>query len=339
MLSAGARTVRETLRSEGASFFNDLAEATSLTPLSLRDAIRELVALGLVTNDTIEALREVARARPLPDRGDDSEAATRWLPSSYVPSVGRPVVQRRANLRRLPRWRRPDGTGAPSGWVGRWSLIKGPRSVSDSSAEHADTIARQWLDRYGIVTRDWYRRERPPVPWRAIYSELKRMEYRGEVRRGYFVRGLAGAQFALPEAVERLRAAAEEEPDAPFVAISSADPANAHALALHGADPDPLARPRGRAILVMRRGTVILSVEGRGRRLSVRADAGADDVAGAVREWLASTSRAQSSARRRRDITVELIDGEAALQSPHADALRAAGFRLTSDGLRWYSAI
>jgi ATP-dependent Lhr-like helicase len=168
---------------------------------------------------------------------------------------------------------------------------------------------------------------------------LSRLELTGEVRRGYLVEGLSGAQFALPEAVERLRAAAEEEPDAPFVAISSADPGNAHALALHGAEPDPLARPRGRAILVMRRGIVILSVEGRGRRLSVREGTSADDVAGAVREWLAYTSRAQSSVRRRRDITVELIDGEAALQSPHADALRVAGFRLTSDGLRWYAAI
>ncbi len=108
-----------------------------------------------------------------------------------------------------------------TGWVGRWSLLRpvessqsgqlapaGTWGTRPSEEEHAESIARQWLDRYGIVTRDWWRRERPPVSWRAIYRELKRLEYRGEVRRGYFVRGLGGAQFALPSAVERLRSAA-----------------------------------------------------------------------------------------------------------------------------------
>ena len=77
----------------------------------------------------------------------------------------------------------------------------------ESEEARAEMIARQWLERYGVVTRDWWRRERPPVSWRAIYRELRRLEYRGEIRRGYFVKGLGGAQFALPHAVERLRGA------------------------------------------------------------------------------------------------------------------------------------
>ena len=62
-----------------------------------------------------------------------------------------------------------------------------------------------------------WRRERPAIAWRAIYRELKRLEFRGEVRRGYFVRGLSGAQFALPEAVEMLRDVASSEDATPVV--------------------------------------------------------------------------------------------------------------------------
>ena len=59
-------------------------------------------------------------------------------------------------------------------------------------------VARQWLARYGVVCRDWWRRERPAVAWRAIYHELKRLEFRGEVRRGYFVAGLPGRSSRCP---------------------------------------------------------------------------------------------------------------------------------------------
>ncbi|MBX6332601.1 MAG: DEAD/DEAH box helicase, partial [Gemmatimonadaceae bacterium] len=212
-LSEHAAALRDVLARQGASFFSDLQAATGLSPVTLREALRELTAAGVVTNDTIEAMREVVSMRtlPVPPRRDEPDP-TRWLPSSFTPSLGRPVVQRRANLRRLPKWRRPDLPGPARGWTGRWSLLRPPDGASGGAwgvrpdeEEHAEAVARHWLARYGIVTRDWWRRERPPVPWRAIYRELKRFEYRGEVRRGYFVEGLAGAQFALPEAVEQLR--------------------------------------------------------------------------------------------------------------------------------------
>jgi ATP-dependent Lhr-like helicase len=142
----------------------------------------------------------------------------------------------------------------------------GPALTAES---HAAAIAHQWLLRYGIVSRDWWRRERPPIGWRAIYDELRRLEFRGDVRRGYFVKGLAGAQFALPDAVERLRATAREDgAGAPFVVIAASDPCNPYSLALDVADRDPLSRPRGAgAMLVMRGGRVVLAVEGRGKRV------------------------------------------------------------------------
>ncbi len=146
--------------------------------------------------------------------------------------------------------------------------------------ETAELIARQWLARYGIVSREWWRREKPRVSWRAIYRELKRLEFRGEVRRGYFVKGLGGAQFALPEAVELLRATAAEGATArEFVVMAASDPANVYNLPLELADRDPLSRPRGSgALLVMRGGRVAIAVEGRGRRHTVAEWVAAEDA-------------------------------------------------------------
>jgi len=273
-LGDATRQVYDTIRSEGASFLADLQALLSLTPLALREALRELVARGLVTNDTAEAMRQVVRWRPVvPNAGYDP---ARWLPADFTP---RSRATRRPSVRRLPRWQRPDrpGAAAAAAWtVGRWSLVHRPGTLGPERPPEAlaALVARQWLERYGVVSRDWWRRERPTIAWRAIYDELKRLEFRGEVRRGYFVRGLAGAQFALPDAVERLRevAAATHEgadEDVPFVVVAASDPANPYSLPLDLADRDPLSRPRGTgALLVLRRGRVALSVEGRGKRVT-----------------------------------------------------------------------
>ena len=158
-----------------------------------------------------------------------------------------------------------------SNWGGRWTLVHrlGVLGRSAAEEESAAEIARYWLGRYGIVSREIWRRERPRVGWRSIYRELKRFEFRGEVRRGYFVHGLAGAQFASSTAVEMLRSiAAEDDASKPYVVLSSSDPANIYNLPMDLADRDQLSRPRGAgALLVTRGGRVALSVEGRGRRV------------------------------------------------------------------------
>ncbi|HEX2778849.1 MAG TPA: hypothetical protein VHM30_05065, partial [Gemmatimonadaceae bacterium] len=334
-----ARRVREVLAGQGASFFGDIVVASGLGARQVRDGLRELVAAALATSDAPDAARDVARWRTMPTAPGRGVAPdpTRWLPESFTAS--RPVVQRRANLRRLPKWRRPDLPGAcdeNAPWQGRWTLLRAPGVLGAPLAEdeRAERVARQWLDRYGIVSRDWWRREKPPVSWRAIYYELRKMELRGDVRRGYFVRGLAGAQFALPEAVEMLRAAATD-PGAPLVVIRASDPASPYALRVE----PPRAvheRPRGRdALLVMRGGVVLLSSEARGKRLSIAPDIGDSEVGAAARALVRELHRGTTP----RDLVVETIDGKPAVTSRHAAALALAGFRATPGGLRYYATL
>ena len=338
-LGAGAARILEVLQTEGASLFGDLQAMSGLGSFALREALRELVAASLITNDSVEALREVIRWKPIaPGTAGAAADPTRWLPSSFTPTPGRPVVQRRPNLRRLPKWKRPDRPdGAQfAAWVGRWSLVRrgGTMGVFDSEEVRAEMVARQWLERYGVVTRDWWRRERPPISWRAIYHELRRLEYRGEIRRGYFVQGLGGAQFALPHAVERLRGASTDS-DPPLIVMAASDPANPYSLALDVVQRDPLARPRGSgALLVTRAGRIIIAVEGRGRRLSFAPDLTIAESSDAVRELVAHLTLGERT-RRRRGIRVETIDGRPALTSPHIAALQAAGFRRETSGLRY----
>jgi hypothetical protein len=339
-LGEPAVRVRDALARHGASFFADLQSATGLGTYPLREALRVRVGAGIATNDSIDALHDVVRWRPVaPVRGNAPDP-TRWLPADFVPS--RPVVQRRPNLRRLPRWRRPDKEGGERTWSGRWSLVRTPGTLGPETDVDvlAEEIARQWLDRYGVVARDWWRREKPAVGWRSIYHVLKRMEFRGEVQRGYFVRGLAGAQFARPDAVEELRAAAAaaEGTDLPLVVIAASDPANPYNLApAPGIQPDPLTRPRGRgALLVMRGGRVLLAVEGRGRSVRVRPQLTDEELSAAAAALGEHLTRG-SARRRRRDLVVERVDGDVATSGSHVDAFVRAGFRRTARELRFYA--
>ena len=175
-------------------------------------------------------MRQVVRWRPLVSPRDRAQPdPTRWLPADFTPSANRYVVQRRPNLRRLPRWKRPDQEGAGADELARPLVARAnaARARPRDGRERARRSSSRGSGSSATASssREMWRRERPAIAWRAIYHELKRLEFRGEVRRGYFVRGLSGAQFALPEAVEMLRSTTPDETRRPIV-MTASDPAN-----------------------------------------------------------------------------------------------------------------
>ncbi len=141
------------------------------------------------------------------------------------------------NLRALidPKRRAGQGSGRsarPRHAAGRWSLLF-PVQASERAAAIAATC-RMLLNRYGVVFRELLAREAILPKWRELVQGFRRMEDRGEVRGGRFVSGFIGEQFALPVAVESLRALRKLEPSGETVTVSAADPLNLAGIILPG---------------------------------------------------------------------------------------------------------
>ena len=179
----------EVLSSRGACFVSDLAAATGRLPADVEESLWILAATGWATSDNIEPLRQ--RIDPVPERG------------------------RRDLRRRNQRPRRRSGPG-------RWSLLQPVTHEPDAAPERA----RQLLRRYGIIFSELLARERLAPRWRDLVRLYRRAEARGEIRGGRFVSGLVGEQFALPEAVGRLREIARREPGGQLRVVSACDPLN-----------------------------------------------------------------------------------------------------------------
>jgi ATP-dependent Lhr-like helicase len=337
-LPTDAVAVRDYLKENGASFFDELQSGTALPSRRLRDGLRELVAAGLVTSDSFDSLRFASRWRAIPpDLAATAPDPARWIPTGD-PATDRPVIQRRGVVRRLPKWKRPDlESSDPERWPGRWALARTPGifGAQQDEGAMAESIGRQWLDRYGVISREHWRRERPAVAWRPIYLELRRLEMRGEVRRGYFVEGLSGVQFAKPEAVDQLRA--EPRAEAPVIVLSASDPANVQNLPLDPERRDSFARVRGRgAWIATISGLVVLVAESRGKAMRVRPGMSEADVTRAAKAMADHLVRRGS---RPRDLVVDTINDEPAARSGVYPAFAAAGYRRTTRAIRYYATI
>jgi len=217
--------------------------------------------------------------------------------------------------------------------AGRWSRL--PARDTDRT-RRALAVTEALLDRHGVVTRGAVGAERIPGGFAAVYPVLKAAEESGRARRGYFVEGLGAAQFALPGAVDRLRAQARE--GAPALVLAATDPANPYGAALpwperpgeEGKRGHQPARKAG-ALVVLVGGQCVLYVERGGRTLLSFGDdpallqPAADALALAVRDGALGK------------LSVERADGtpvHAASASALSEALEAAGFRPTPRGLR-----
>jgi ATP-dependent Lhr-like helicase len=187
-----AQAAYEALVTHGALFFDDLLAMTKLLPSQLEDALRELAALGLVTADGF--------------------AAVRSLSSKSRHSVGR-------------RARRTKARKTTYSQGGRWSRFP-PFAMQVSMEERAERWAWLLLRRYGVMFRDLLARESVAPAWRDLLPIYRRLEMRGEIRGGRFVGGVAGEQFALPEAVDLLRKFRDQPAAESWSVISAVDPLN-----------------------------------------------------------------------------------------------------------------
>src|SRR5439155_8601491 len=222
---ARAGPILDVLRRRGASFIHELASACSATDGDIRAGLADLVAAGFVTSDGFGGLRAIVRA---------------------------------ANGRMA--------AGAGRGSVaGRWSLLEKVRIASgDARAliaqreRVAEVQARTLLRRYGIVFRKVLGREANVLPWRELARVCRRLEARGEIRGGRFVTGMSGEQFALPDAVERLREIRRTPADGRLHLICAADPLNLAGIVTTGDRVRAVASSR----LVYRDGVPLAALEG-----------------------------------------------------------------------------
>jgi ATP-dependent Lhr-like helicase len=219
---------------------------------------------------------------------------------------------------------------------------------STDATRRAHAAAETLLDRYGIVTRGSVITERTPGGFAAVYKVLSAFEESGRCRRGYFVAGLGAAQFALPGAVDRLRALAElptggvspsssrgrrdEELTARAVVLAASDPANPYGAALPWPERESAGGHRpGRkagALIVMVDGQLIVYVERGGRTvLSFTED---PDLLQPAVDALALAIRDGQLGK----LSVETADGEQVRHTAFGDALAKAGFHATPRGLR-----
>jgi len=291
--------LREVLSRRGACFFRELAGHDDDASL---DCLWDLVWAGEVTNDSFAPLRTLARGGWSARSGGRRRSGRPHVGSLTV--LGPPRAQ------------------------GRWSLVESDLSgEAVSPTERAHTLAGTLLDRHGVLTREAVRGEGHAGGLTAVYPVLRAMEESGRVRRGYFLAGMGGAQFALPGAVDRLRARPERAvvgaPEDALV-LAATDPANAYGLAL----PWPVAGLRRVA------GAYVVTVGGEGSLYVERGARGLVALRPFDGTWeeaaVAALGRLVTSGQTRR-LAVERYDD--ALEP----VLRSAGFVPSPRGLVRYA--
>jgi ATP-dependent Lhr-like helicase len=251
-LSAVAQNLRRILHERGASFFADLVRMTNHLPAEVEAGLWELVAAGLVTADGFDNLRALMDPRRRNAEGRDRSRRPRH-------SAGRWSLLRQAFSHQ------PSGVSSE-----RVASVTSP--LTSHPSRSIEPVARQLLRRYGVVFRDLLARESLVLSWRDLLVQYRRMELQGEIRGGRFVSGFTGEQFALPEAVESLRAARKRNESGAVshdIKLSASDPLNLAGIIL----PGPRVPAVATNFLLFRDGVVVWSVIGRESR-GGEADAG-----------------------------------------------------------------
>ncbi|MCW4385347.1 ATP-dependent helicase [Salinibacterium sp. SYSU T00001] len=299
------RGILGALEGGGAFFFRQLSNTVGSTDdQALSAALWDLVWAGLVTNDTLAAVR------------------------SFAGGTARRSAPRARSFRGRTRLTMPSQSGGPT-VAGRWSLL--PREATVDATTRGVAVAEGLLERHGVVTRGAVASEGVTGGFSLAYRVLSRFEESGRARRGYFVEGLGAAQFATGATVDRLRSFAVD-PDAPprlrAVTLAATDPANPYGAALPWPSTDSTHRPgrKAGATVVLVDGSLALYVEKGGRSILLFDDEPA--VVEAVAQSLVASLRVSG-----RRLKVERVNGEFIVGTPLGEALAAAGFGVTPQGL------
>ncbi len=281
--------IRERLAA-GPSFWLDLLADLDHPAEELHNALWDLAWTGGVTNDAFSPLR-----------------APRLRAVSSQERAGRRFARRRST--------------AGAAVQGRWSLTESLFANAPGPGARLRAQAELMMERYGIVTRETVLAEGVPGGFSTLYGELGNLELLGTARRGYFVEGLGGAQFALPGAVERLRSLPEA--DGSHLVLAATDPANPYGASLPWPKLEGGRRP-GRAPgahLLLRDGEPLVFVErgGRGLLRLMRMEGG--ELEAAMRALADAVSAGHLP-----KLAIEKLDGEPVIGSGHEEALIGAGF-------------
>jgi ATP-dependent Lhr-like helicase len=282
--------ILEHLRDRGASFFRDLYEAVGGgDPDQTLESLWDLVWSGHVTNDTFEPVRAYISRRKSKSSG-----------------------------------RRSLSSRFPDHAAGRWSLTANLIDGSTSDTERHAAWAELLLDRHGVITRPTVLGEHYPGGFSTLYPVLSRLEEIGRIRRGYFVEGLGGSQFALPGAVDRLRTEATDD----LVVIAATDPANLYGSVVPWPDVDDVRLARDAGAYVLLQGGKLVGYLDKGRRGLTLFDT-SPDALGTISRGLADV------AGRFRRLTLVTVNGEPASSSALAAPLSEWGFATAPRGLTY----
>ena len=282
-----AREILAYMGEAGASFFRDIYDSTGGgDPEQALQSMWDLVWSGHITNDTFEPVRAFGRQR-------SSRPGRRTLSSRF-----------------------------PAHSAGRWSLVERLVAQPPEPTERHAAWAQLLLERNGVVTRQTALAEGYPGGFTNLYPVFSRLEETGRIRRGYFVEGLGGSQFALPGAVDLLRSERRD----PLYVLASTDPANPYGSVLPWPNRENLrlARDAG-AYVVVRNGELIGYLDKSRRGLTLFDPD--PSIYGEV-----SRAIAEVAARHRR-LTLVTVNGSAAPRSPLAPTLAEWGFATAPRGL------
>jgi ATP-dependent Lhr-like helicase len=273
----------------GPDFWLDLLADLDHPPEELHSALWDLAWAGEVTNDAFSPLRAPRRRATAPPE-----------------QRGRRFARRRA------------GGAAVQG---RWSLTAPLFESAPAAGPRLRAQAELMLERYGIVTRETVLAEGIPGGFSSLYAELGNLELLGTARRGYFVEGLGGAQFALPGAVERLRSLPYE--DGSFLLLAATDPANPYGASLPWPKPASGRRPARTpgAHVLMRDGSPLIYIERGGRGIVRLLELSEEELTAAV-----GALAKEVSAGRLPKLALEKLDGDPVIGSGQEDVLLEAGF-------------